>query len=139
MIYHLKENQNKNSNWHNIGGPQTLSLIKLRTFSRIISSVLGSSTLPTCLNKAVNEAASTTKSIQPEMKPQKQNAKDCNTYVHSDKILNERTLKIGLLIITILMCLEYTTLLLLNQLTQIMSLTSLFLFLFRELRIKKFK
>lgn len=35
----------------------TLSLMKLRTFSRIISSWLGSSTLPMCLNKAVKEAA----------------------------------------------------------------------------------
>lgn len=35
----------------------TLSLIKLNTFSRINSSVLGSSTLAMCLNKAVREAA----------------------------------------------------------------------------------
>lgn len=38
---------------------QTLSLIKLNTFSRINSSVLGSSTLAMCLNKAVREAART--------------------------------------------------------------------------------
>ena len=62
-----------------MAGLITLSLIKLRTFSRINSSVLGSSALPMCLNKAVKEAAPTKQLELMRNKTTKMNAKICSS------------------------------------------------------------
>jgi len=52
-----KAKQNNIISYTALGNLLTLSLTKLSTFSRISSSVLGSSTVPICLNKADRDAA----------------------------------------------------------------------------------